>query len=201
MSCAAPKRSTRSRPAQPGSPTTTAATAAAQASRKLVTATRQDQASDPTFCSELKIEIVTERSGVDLSTGEHVFRIVNKDGQFADVRLTVDPPVIDSVTMADGSVPAGKDAAVAAGANPNRIIKAGKSDTTIQVVGSGFRSGMTARWTPVGAQNPVELTPSAINVETQKSLKLTLTPGDPGPAVLFLQTPSGFSVTTTITVV
>jgi len=66
------------------------------AREKLLTGTIQDQASDRSFCSELKITI-DPAAGIDLSTGDHDFRIMNKDGQFADTRFTADPPAITEV--------------------------------------------------------------------------------------------------------
>ena len=75
----------------------------------LVTPTSQEQLSDASFSSQLIIEI-TEVAGLDLSTGDHVFRITNNDGQFADASFTADKPAIINVEImpdpAAGAAPA-----------------------------------------------------------------------------------------------
>jgi hypothetical protein len=166
-----------------------------QAKQNLVKPTPQEQASDRTFCSQLKITI-SAIAGVDLSTGDHVFRITNKDGQFADARFTVDPPRIDEVRMAAGNPPAAPG-----GADPKKLIASGKNATVIQVTGSGFRVGTTARWTPANAKDPTDLTASAVEFVNSQTLKITLTPGDPGTGTLMVLTPNGFSATAAVTVV
>jgi hypothetical protein len=165
--------------------------------KKLVEATPQEQASDKTFCSQLKITIAPA-AAIDLTTGEHVFRIVNKDAQFADIRFTSDPPTIATVGM-DG--PNAVPPATAGVAAPGKVIAQGKAQVTVKVTGSGFRVGTTARWTPANAKDPIELAPSAVQFVDTQTLKITLVPGDPGVATLMLQTPNGFSAVSTVTVV
>ena len=164
--------------------------------KKLVEATPQEQASDKTFCSQLKIT-VKPVAGVDLSTGEHVFRIVNKDAQFADIRFTADPPMITAVVMDDPKAAP----AAPAGADATKLIAKGKAQVSIKVTGSGFRVGTTARWTPATAKDPIELGASAVQFVDTQTLKITLVPGDPGVGTLMLQTPNGFSAVATVTVV
>jgi hypothetical protein len=162
----------------------------------LVVPTPQEQASDKTFCSQLKITIASA-AGLDLTTGEHLFRIVNKDAQFADIRFTADSPAITAVVVPDTRMLS----AVPSGADPNRLLAHGNSQVVIQVTGSGFRMGTTARWTPANAKEPIDLAPSAVKFVDSQNLKITLVPGDPGFATLILQTPSGFSAVATVTVV
>ena len=164
---------------------------------KLVVPTPQEQASDKSFCSQLKIT-VTPAAGLDLTTGEHVFRIVNKDAQFADIRFTVDPPMITAVVMDDAKTappvtPSGVDA--------TKLLAHGKSQAIIKVTGSGFRVGTTARWTPANAKDPIDLAPSAVEFVASQNLRITLVVGDPGSGTLMLQTPNGFSAVATVTVV
>ena len=163
--------------------------------KSLVDSTPQEQASDRSFCSELKITI-SDAAGLDLSTGDHVFRIMNKDAQFADARFTSDPPAITSVKAVNPPTP---PSTPPAGADPNKVIAASAQNTEILVSGSGFRSGMIARWTPVGARQPVEITP--VTVQDDKNLGLTLVPGEAGPTTLLLITSSGFAAVATVTVV
>jgi hypothetical protein len=166
-----------------------------KAVNKLVNGVPQDQASDRTFCSQLKIT-VNPIAGVDLSRGEHVFRIMNKDGQFADIRFTADLPVIIKVLMADNikvDVPAGADA--------NKVIKASDQNSKIEVNGSGFREGAMATWTPPGGSQPLTLTASAVVFKSSQSLSLTLVPGTgKGTGTLLLAMPSGFSAVANVTV-
>jgi hypothetical protein len=162
------------------------------AATKLITSTPQEQGSDRSFCSELRITILTEKAGLDLTTGDHVFRIVNKDAQFADMRFTSDPLVITSVTTATA-------VKVPDGTTPKNPIAASDQNMPVTVKGSGFRTGMMARWTPAGAKEPIDIT--TIQVQDAQTLTLTLAPGQAGPATLLLLTPNGFSAVATVTVV
>jgi len=164
--------------------------------KKLITSTPEEQASDRTFCSELRITI-SAQAGLDLSTGDHVFRIMNKDAQFADARFTADPPQIMSVTMVNPPPPPGLTPP--AGMDPNKVLATGDQNTDIQVKGSGFRGGIIARWTKVGAQQPIEIT--SVQVQDNQTLKLTLIPGNAGPAILMVLAPNGFSAVATVAVV
>jgi hypothetical protein len=164
---------------------------------RLVVPTPQEQASDKTFCSQLKITIAPA-AALDLTTGEHMFRIVNKDAQFADIRFTADPSAITTVVMADSPV---IPAAVPASVDASKLLAHGKSQVVIKVTGSGFRMGTTARWTPANAKDPIDLEASAVEFVDSQNLKITLVPGDPGSGTLMLQTPNGFSAVVTVTVV
>lgn len=159
----------------------------------LVTGTPQDQASDRSFCSELKIVIV-DPAGVDLTTGDHEFRIMNKDGQFADIRLTANPLTITSVL---DPTPLPIDSK-----GYPKVIAKGASEAKVIVKGLGYVAGMTARWTPANAKGPTELPASAVNFDPQSGeITLTLVPGDPGTGTLALLTPNGFSATASVNVV
>jgi hypothetical protein len=167
-----------------------------KAVNKLVIGTPQEQASDRTFCSKLKI-IVNPIANVDPSTGDHLFRITNKDGQFADIRFTADPPFIAKVVMTDDTKVAAPD-----GVNPNKMIKVSDQPCAVAVVGSGFRDGATATWTPPGSMQSVTLTEGSVVFENSEKLVLTLVPGTTkGTGTLLLSMPSGFSVVVDVTVV
>jgi hypothetical protein len=163
--------------------------------KSLVNSTPQEQASDRTFCSELKVT-VDPKAGFDLDTGDHVFRIMNKDAQFSDARFTADPPQIKSVTMLN---PPPSPISVPTGADPSKVIGATKGSTVIKVSGSGFRAGTIARWTQPGAKESLEIT--SVQVQDSSNLSLTLQPGDPGPATLLLITSNGFSAVATVALV
>jgi hypothetical protein len=160
----------------------------------LVTPTPQDQASDRSFSSQLKIRI-TQNANVELSAGDHVFRIINKDAQFAEIRFTADSPVIATVLPKGGLPHPPPDAPDA-----NKVIAAGKEQVELLVTGSGFRLGTTARWTPANAE-PADLAPGAVVLVDAKTLRVTLVPGDPGSGTLLVSTPSGFSASATVTIV
>jgi hypothetical protein len=164
------------------------------AREKLLTGTPQDQATDRSFCSELKIAI-DPAAGLDLSIGDHEFRIMNKDGQFADTQFTADPPAITGVLeqLPLTSPPSTPE--------PNKII-AKASETTITVTGSGFREGTLVRWKPPNAQEPIELALAAVKFVNSGKLEITLVPGENrGTGTLVLVTPNGFSAVATVTVV
>ena len=164
------------------------------AREKLLTGTPQDQASDRSFCSELKITI-DPAAGLDLSIGDHEFRIMNKDGQFADTQFTADPPAITGVLE---QLPLTSPPSTA---EPNKII-AKASETAITVTGSGFREGTLVRWKPANAQEPIELTPAAVKFVDSRKLEITLVPGESrGTGTLVLVTPNGFSAVAAVTVV
>lgn len=159
----------------------------------LVDPSPQDQKGpDGTFCSELKITIATA-AGLDpsLSTGDHAFRIKNKDGQFADAQFTADPPaiteVLDQPTVTEPpSTP-----------EPNKLL-ATNSARTITVTGRGFREGTLVKWTPPEG----EPTESTAKFESSEKLEITLVPGEKrGTGTLVLVTPSGFSAVATVTLV
>jgi hypothetical protein len=155
----------------------------------LVDPTPQEQKGpDGTFCSKLRITIAKE-ANLDLSSGDHDFRIMNKDGQFADARFVADRPDIMSVLDAASSENSGK------------TITNGKEGMKIRVTGSGFRSGVTAKWKREGAADPDELAADAVTFIDTKNLEIKLVPGDKGSATLTLATPKGFLATTPVTVV
>jgi hypothetical protein len=156
----------------------------------LVAATPQEGASDRSFCTELKITI-SSAAALDLSTGDHDFRIMNKDGQFADTRFTADPPEIEAVFDQLTSPPS----------TPEKEIRSGKSTTTIAVTGKGFRSQPVVRWKPANATEPKDVPPSDVKFLDPRNLEIKLVPGDPGSGTLIVITTNGFSATATVTVV
>jgi hypothetical protein len=145
---------------------------------KLVDPTPQDQAADPKFCSQLKITIKKD-AAVDLTKGDHIFRISNPDSQYSEAPFTADPPKITSVTPD----------AVTADDKPVELV----------IAGEGFRPGMTAKWTAVN-KDPVDLNLSAVVYVDDTKVKVTLIPGEAGTGVLMLTTPKGVAVTCNVTV-
>lgn len=163
-------------------------TAKPNAPKQLVQAKDQDGAPDKTFATELIITI--EAKGVDVKTGDHTFRIVNSDGQFNEAHFTGDPPAITAV-WAGAEQPAPKD---------QKQINHGDGPLDVQVLGEGFRTGMTASWRPDGATDLAELGTSAVKVSGSLRAIVTLTPGKAGTGVLLLTTPRGLSASATVKV-
>jgi hypothetical protein len=149
---------------------------------------QEQKGPDGTFCSKLIITIAKE-ANLDLTTGDHNFRIMNKDGQFADDRFTADLPNIDSVLEEASSATIGKE------------ITSGNSVTKIKITGSGFRSGATVKWKRAGAKDPDEYASDAVIFVNTKAIQIGLVPGDVGDAILTLVTPDGHSAMTTVKVV
>jgi hypothetical protein len=180
----------------------------------LVTPTPQEQASDTSFSSQLIIKIASV-AGIDLSTGDHGFRITNKDGQFADANVTVDPPVITAVAKAPPPGPAAPpppaaDAPAAPAraapppgpaAPPKKMISAGQTEVVIRVTGSGFRKNSTARWRPAKVTAATPLPASSVTFVDTTRLEIKLIPGDPGTGTLTVTTPNGLSAVSEVTVV
>jgi hypothetical protein len=164
------------------------------AREKLVVATSQEQAaSDRTFSSQLKIKITKRAQQVDMSAGDHVFRLTNKDAQFAEIRFTTDPPTITSVLMKDNPPELPSE---------QKVIAAGTEQVEIEVKGSGFQLGTTARWTPAKTSDaPPAAVDVAVEVKDAKTLHVTLAPGEPGTGSLLVSTPNGFSAAAMVTVV
>ena len=159
------------------------------ATKDLVEPTPQEQKGpDGTFCSKLKITIATT-ANIDLSAGDHDFRIMNKDGQFADARFTADHPEITSVLD------------TTSGATSGKTITSGNAVTKIRITGSGFRPGATVKWKRAGATDPDELAPDAVIFIDAQNIDIQVVPGDKGSATLTLATPNGFSAMATVTVV
>jgi len=147
--------------------------------------TPQEDAADPKFCSELKITI--DVPDIDVSKGEHRFRIVNRDGQFADISFSAEQPVVDEVFP--------KNTTPAPG-----VKKLPPSDalTAVIVTGANLRANSHVTW-----QAPGETEAKNVSIASQKDesqLEVSLVPGKPGTGLLTITTPSGSVATGTVTV-
>ena len=140
--------------------------------------TPQDGASDPSFASQLKIKIITAEAKVSLDDGDHVFRIMNPDAQYHEIRFTLTPPKIT-------------------GTSP---VAAGDAETAVTVTGSNFRVGTTASWTKPGGAEAVDIAAEKVRVDSDTQITVTLVPGKSGCGTLLLRSPNGFSATAAVTV-
>ena len=160
-----------------------------KATESLVVPTPQEQATDKTFCSQLKITI-NPIAGLDLGAGDHLFRLENRDGQFAEIRFTASSPEIKAVTMTDRN----------SEGTQSTNLRPGSEASVITVKGAGFKPGTSGRWTPANAKEPIDLPASAVEFVDPQTLKITLVVGEAGTASLMLSTPTGFSITSAVTV-
>lgn len=144
----------------------------------MLEATPQEGASDPSFASQLKIKINTAEAYITLEEGDHVFRIMNPDGQYHEIRFTLTPPKITGTSS----------------------VGAGEAEAVVTVTGNNFQPGSTVRWTKPGATEAVDIAAEKVSFDGNTQLTVTLVPGTAGAGTLQLRSPNGFSATATVTV-
>jgi hypothetical protein len=112
----------------------------------------QDNASDPSFCSEVKVIL---KHGEKYTQGEHELTFVNnKDGGMAVKKFPIDP-------LGLGKVP---------------DQEAGAAPVSVTVPGENFGDNMTAEWSdPSGAKNLIGA--GSVKKISDKEAVVTLTPG------------------------
>jgi hypothetical protein len=152
----------------------------------MIDVTPQTDGSDPAFAIQLKIKINQKVAKLDLGGSDHVFRIMNPDGQFHDCRFTANPPTIAGVSDT--------------GTAGVKAIKPSDQEVEVTVTGSGFQAASTGRWTMQGAANPAEIPAEKIGFVDAQTLKVTLVPGPAGSGTLLIQTPNGFTATASVVV-
>ena len=147
---------------------------------------------DTNFCKGLQISVLN--TSIDLTKGDHLFRIVNRDGQFADLSFAIPPPAIQSV-YEQGNAPS----------DPNSTLKQLPESTTeiIAVVkGLGLRAGSHVSWKPQGADAFTDQKSSPADPPDDSMLIVTLIPGTAGRGgTLNVTTPSGFTTNADVDVV
>jgi hypothetical protein len=138
----------------------------------LVTGTTQAGASDRSFCSELQITVIEEEAGVTLGPGDHRFRVVNRDAQFAETPFSIPEVKIVSVVNRAGGP-----------------IRAQATDVVLEVTGSAFSEPLAADWTPAGTTTAEPL--KAPERLSDSKLRVTVNTGPAGTARLKISAPSG----------
>jgi len=158
---------------------------------KFVQATPQLGASDTDFSTQL--DIVVLDSSIDITQGDHIFRIVNRDGQFADLSFSMSQPSISSV-YEKGRSPS------QAGA---KILRATDQSVTVVIKGSGLAPGSEVKWRAPGAvafttQSPVPGAPG-----DGMELWVSLVPGTrvDTEGLINVVTPKGFVASASVQVV
>jgi hypothetical protein len=147
------------------------------------------QNGDAKFATELRIEI-DPSAGVNLCTGDHRFRIVNRDGQYADMAFAA-TPVIKSVYADGGPAPAAPSASLAAG----NVL------TTVVIFGKALNPQSSVTWKAAGMAAAVDaqlVLPNSCTDGTM--LRVQLVPGPAGTGTLTLKTPSGLVATKEVTI-
>ena len=112
----------------------------------------QDNASDPSFCSELKVVL---KNAAKYTQGEHELTIINnKDGGMAVKKFPIDPLKLGKIEGQPSS----------------------SAPVPVQVVGENFGDNMTAEWLdPSGKTNPIGA--SDVKKISDTEAVVTLTPG------------------------
>lgn len=139
------------------------------------------QADSPEFATQLKITVAAP--DVNIVTGSHRFRIVNRDGQFADMAFSADDPRIRAVRLdPDPGTPIPAD-------DITREIAAGTGSVAVRIAGENFHADSTLTWESCGGD------PIAVPIEagqgSDNDLRTRLVPGPAGMGVMTLLAPTG----------
>lgn len=154
--------------------------------KELLKVTPQEGAADPKFATDLKIIIACK--DVDVTKGDHRFRIVNRDGQFADIAFSAQQPRIMSV-FPQGTTP--QDPQV-------KNLPAGNEMRIVVVRGENLVRGSQLTWQPPGAAEPTNV--AIIDQKGESELQVSLVPGKAGTGIVMISTPSGFVTNANVTV-
>jgi hypothetical protein len=138
---------------------------------------------DPSLLSAIDLDIV----GGQWATGDHLLRLTNLDGQYAETWFTHAMPQITNVT--DG----------AAGAD---TLTAGTSEILVTITGTSLRDGSSADWLPPGATTSVVIPADKVAVTGGTTATIRVTVGAAkGSGVFGLVSPRGIRVSRPATVV
>jgi hypothetical protein len=160
---------------------------------RLITPTPQSGAADSSFCKQL--EIIIANSSIDLTQGDHTFRIVNQDGQFADISFTADQPSITAVYK--------KDNPPAAGDPQTNTLQATEQAVTVAIKGSGLAAGSQVSWKAPGATKFDTQSPAPGNPANGAELWVSLVPGlrVDTTGTINVTSPKGFVATAAVKVI
>jgi hypothetical protein len=154
--------------------------------KELLKVTPQEGAADPKFATELKIIIACK--DVDVTKGDHRFRIVNRDGQFADIAFSAQQPRIMSV-FPQGTTPQDPQ---------TKKLPASNETRSVVVTGENLLRGSQVAWQAPEANEPTNLTIADQKDETE--LEVSLVPGKAGTGILAIITPAGFVTNASVAV-
>jgi len=131
-------------------------------------AKQQDQAADPSFCSEIE---VTLKEADKYLEGQHKLCVTNKDGQAAISNFPLDPLKID----------------------PVKDLFTSTTPVSVEITGANFVVGMTAVWRDATSQE-TPIGTAQVQKKTDTQATITLTPGPAGKATLTLISPINLRV-------
>jgi hypothetical protein len=154
--------------------------------KELLKVTPQEGAVDQKFCTDLKIIIACR--DVDVTKGDHRFRIVNRDGQFADIAFSAQQPLIMAV-FPQGTTPP----------TPQTKKLPASTETGLVVVrGENLLRGSQVTWQAPGATDPANVT--IVDQQGETELHISLVSGKAGTGILAMTTPSGFVTNASVAV-
>lgn len=133
---------------------------------KLVTPTPQTGAADPTFSKQLSIIVVNSAVAASLARGNHSFRIVNQDGQFAKVTFSAIQPTIASIYEQGTKA-----------ANGSNTLRATDQAITAIIAGSGLDSDSQVTWRAPGQTEFAALSMVPGGPEDGTQLWVSMVPG------------------------
>lgn len=136
--------------------------------------TPEDQAPDPSFCTELKLTLKVADNYLE---GQHTLVLTNKDAQMAASTFP-----LDALTI-----------------KPVDDLRAGTTPVDVQVNGANFVVGMTSRWKNA-ALVETAIPAAQIQKKSDTQLIITLTPGTVGTGTLTLVSPIGLESHVNVTV-
>jgi hypothetical protein len=154
--------------------------------KELLKVTPQEGAADPKFATQLKIIIACK--DVEVTKGDHRFRIVNRDGQFADIAFSDQQPRIMSV-FPRGTTPPDPQ---------TKKLPAGNETMSVVLRGENLPRGSEVAWQAPGATEPTDVTIADQNDDTE--LEVSLVPGEIGTGILTITTPLGFVTNASVAV-
>lgn len=131
---------------------------------------------------------LTLKLGKTWQTGDHLLRLTNADGQYAEIWFASDPPEITQV---------GDDA------KKDEVAK-GTSAIEIAIKGKNLREGSSVEWLPPGATTPTSIAPAQVTAklaeqkpdgagrQDTRQLTLSITPGQAvGAGTISVVSPRG----------
>jgi hypothetical protein len=111
----------------------------------------------------LSAELVLTLTAMPFTTDDHLLRVTNLDGQYAEDWFPADTPAVTGAVVVAGKADE---------------VPAGKSPISINLTGTGFRTGSAAEWMAPGQSQPALIAATEVAVTSPQAAKVTFTPGE-----------------------